>query len=182
MNRNILGWIVLAFLAMGIITVIATKINIKADPATLVTGPANSTIITGQEIPDVVGYIDDQAGLLDQTTKDSLTTTLTNFAKTGKGELAILTVKSMNGLNIEEFGIRVGEKWKVGKAGIDNGVIIIVAMGERKVRIEVGRGADITDAQAGQILNNVMVPKLKLNDWKGAITDGSNSIIQLMNK
>jgi uncharacterized protein len=178
-----IGWIILLVLAIGIIITIASSVNPgKIDPTSQTVGPMNSSVITNQNIPEVTGYIDDSANLLDADTKASLTTTLTEFAKTDKGELAILTVPSMNGLNIEEFGIRVGEKWKVGKAGIDNGVIIIIALSERKVRIEVGRGANITDAQAGQILDNKMVPKLKQGDWNGAVKAGTEEIILLMNK
>ena len=182
-TKSIIGWIILAIIAIGIIITIASKIDTSnVDPQSQLIGPAYSAIISGQEIPNVTGYVDDSANLLDAATIASLTTTLTDFAKSNKGELAILTVKSMNGLTIEEYGIRVAEKWKVGKAGVDNGIIMIIALSERKVRIEVGRGANITDAQAGAILDNTMVPKLRNSDWKGAIVDGTQAIIQLMNK
>lgn len=178
-----IGWIILCIMAIGIIITIASKAKTpNIDPESQTVGPMNSGVIASQDIPDVIGFVNDSANILNETTKASLISTLTEFTKTNKGEIAVLTVKSMNGLNIEEFGIRVGEKWKVGKAGIDNGVIIIIAYGERKIRIEVGRGANITDAQAGQILDSVMVPKLKLSDWNGAVQDGVNSIITLMNK
>jgi len=180
---NIAGWIVLAILFIFILSEALKAIDKnKIDPKTLTTGPANSGVIIDQEIPNVIGYIDDSANILSTETKVSLTALLTEFAKGDKGEIAILTVPSMNGLTIEEFGIRVGEKWKVGKAGIDNGVIIIIALNERKVRIETGRGANITDAQAGQILDNKMVPKLKKGDWNGAVQDGVQEIILLMNR
>jgi uncharacterized protein len=174
---------ILLFLALAfIILMLVLSSKTKVDPKTITAGPANSGVIVNQNIPDVVGYVDDSANILDTSTKVSLTALLTEFAKGTKGEIAVLTVPSINGLTIEEFAIRVGEKWKVGKAGIDNGVIVIIALNERKVRIETGRGANITDAQAGQILDNKMVPKLKQGDWNGAIQDGVQEIILLMNK
>lgn len=146
------------------------------------TGPANSTVLVGEEIPAVSGYVVDNAGIIDASAEESLITKLQKFDETDKGQIAVLTVKTLNGLSIEEFAIRVGEKWKVGDATVDNGVIVIIASDERKVRIEVGRGASITDAQAGQILDDAMVPKLKRADWAGAVNDGVDEIIKLLNK
>lgn len=145
-------------------------------------GPAFSSTVPGQEIPVPTGYVNDNAGLIDEKTQAVLEDQLKQFADSGKGELAVLTVKTMNGLTIEEYAIRVAEKWKVGGRDTDNGVILIISTDERKVRIEVGRGAAITDAQAGKILDDVMVPKLKRADWAGAIYDGVDAIINLVNK
>lgn len=158
--------------------------TVKIDPSTQTVGPANSGAIAGQNIPDISasGYVSDGADVIDATTEASLVEKLKTFSTGSNGEMAVVTVKSLNGLSVEEFGIRVGEKWKVGKAGKDDGVIVIVSTGDKKVRIEVGRGASITDAQAGQILDSVMVPKLHTGDYSGAIVDGVNALIKIVTK
>jgi len=156
--------------------------SINADPKSQVTGPASSGAITGQDIPEITGYVNDGADAIDAKAELAVTQKLEAFSKSGHGEMAVVTVKSLNGLSVEEFGIRLAEKWKVGKAGKDDGVIIIISSGDRDVRIEVGRGANITDAQAGKILDDVMVPKLKSGDWSGAVASGVDSLIALISK
>lgn len=145
------------------------------------TGSATSSVVPGEDIPSPVGYVNDFADVMTPDLKASLETKLSTFVKEGHGEMTVLTVKSLNGLSIEEFGIRVGEKWQVGSASKDDGIIVIISTGDRKVRIEVGRGAEITDAQAANVLSTVMVPKLKNSDWNGAISDGVDALIKLMN-
>ena len=144
--------------------------------------PQNSTAIEGQEIPSYSNFVTDNAEIIDFDAEQTLNQKLEDFNNAQKGQIAVLTVKNLNGLSIEEFAIRVAEKWMVGHKGIDNGVIIIISTDERKVRIEVGRGTAITDSQAGVILTEKMVPKLKRSDWIGGINDGVDEVIKLMNK
>lgn len=178
--KNIITAIILTGLGIWGITVMLKPLNI--DPKSQMTGPVNSGVLEGQNIPEVIGFVNDHANLLNESTKSKLETTLKTFSESKKGELVILTVTTMNGLSIDEFGIRVGEKWKVGHAGIDNGIIMIISTGERKVKIEVGRGSEITDAQAGQILDTYMVPLLKQDKWAEAIIAGTEALITLINK
>lgn len=140
-----------------------------------------STVIPGQEIPVPTGYVNDTAGVLSAETVSTNEAKLTAFASSGKGEVAVLIVKSLNGLSIEEYGIRVGEAWKVGKYGVDNGNILIISVGDRKVRIETGSGSSITDGQAKQILSDSIVPFLKNSDWNGGVTSGVDAIIKASN-
>ena len=182
MRKTLTTILLISLFFFIIISVVYKLSKIEVNPKDLTTGPANSGVIINQNIPEPTGFITDQANLLNPETKTKLNEILTNFNATNKGEVGILTIQNMNGLNIEEFGIRVAEKWKVGKAGIDNGIIIIIAISERKVRIEVGRGSTITDSQAGQILDEKMVPFLKKNDWNNAILEGTNEIINKLNK
>lgn len=141
-----------------------------------------STEITGQNIPDVVGYVNDEAKILNEIDEVQIKQKLQVFSESDKGEMAVVTVNSLNGLSVEEFAIRLAEKWQVGKEGKDDGIIIIIAKQERKVRIEVGRGTNITDSQAKQVLDDVMIPKLKEGDWAGAIDSGVESLINLANR
>lgn len=177
MSKSTIGAIVCVLAIVGLFIFAA-----NTGQAPQATGPAESGVIANQNIPDPTGYVLDNAEVIDATTEAQLVTKLTAFAKSGHGELAVVTVKSLNGLSVEEFGIRLAEKWKVGKQGKDDGVILIISSGDRKVRIEVGRGSVITDAQAGEILANSIVPKLKKNDWSGAISDGIVAIINVASK
>lgn len=182
MNKNYLAFFFIVVIASAFLA-IGWRFMTSDETQSQLTGPALSGAIPGQDIPDISGYIVDQADLIDAQTEAELTPKLAAFSKSGYGEMAVLTVKSLNGLSIEEFGIRVAEKWKVGKNGRDDGVIIIISSGDRKVRIEVGRGViNITDAVAGRILDEVMVPKLKSGDWSGAVSAGVDALIKLTNK
>lgn len=179
MNKQIL---IILVIILGIFGLTMLLSNLKVDPQTQITGPANSGVIAGQDIPEAQNYVNDNANIIDATTEATLNTNLKAVSDNGKAEIAILTVNSMNGLSIEEFAIRVMEKWKVGKAGKDNGIIIIIAVQERKVRIETGRGSTISDSQAGNVLDTSMVPLLRNNNWSGAITAGVDALITLANK
>jgi len=138
-----------------------------------------STVIQNQNIPEPTGYVVDKADLIDENGEKFLTESIKSVVDHGKSEIAVLTIDSLNGLSIEEFGIRVAEKWKVGKYGVDDGVILIISKKDRKVRIELGRGSKITDAQAKDIINNKMIPKLKAEEWEDAILDGIGALINL---
>lgn len=134
------------------------------------TMPQNSEVI----IPESKAYVNDYAEILSPDFEAKMESDLSNISS----EIAVLTVKSMGGLSIEEFAIKVGDAWKVGDAEKDDGVILIVSTGERKVRIEVGYGAEskINDAKAGRILDESVVPHFKNNDWENGILSGVESI------
>lgn len=126
-------------------------------------------------ILEPTNYVVDDAGVLKKETIDSLNTQLKDFEK---GEIAVLLVKTTWPLDIEQYGIAVGEKWKVGHEGKDDGVILILATKDRKARIEVGRGAEgsIPDAVAGRILDEAVIPSLKNNDWDSGVINGVKAI------
>ncbi len=174
---------VLPIISILIIIFLITLIDTsKVDPNSQLVGPANSPVIKDQNIPEANNYVNDNANIIDANTEANLNTDLKSVSDSKKAEIAVLTVNSMNGLSIEEFAIRVMEKWQVGHSGKDNGIIIIIAVNERKVRIETGRGSVVTDAQAGTVLDTSMVPLLRKNDWSGAITAGVQALITLTNK
>lgn len=173
MEKWIGGW-------LSVIVVIIVIVAFSPAPNGNLTGTDSSlqsTQIQGQNIPDPTAYVNDTANILSASVKTSLEAKLTDYAKGNNGEIAVLTVPSLGGLSIEEYGIRVAEKWKVGKYGQDNGEIFIIAVGDRKVRIETGSASKITDGQAAQILLNAVVPHLHTNDWDGGITAGVDAII-----
>lgn len=133
----------------------------------------------GVQFPEATAYAIDTANVLTADQLAQLNAKLKTIDTTAGGkQIAVAVIPTTGSLSIEEYGIRLAEKWKVGDAGKDNGVILIVAATDRKLRIEVGSGAeaDITDAQAGDIIRTVIGPKLHNGDWFGGITAGVDAI------
>jgi uncharacterized protein len=93
-------------------------------------------------------------------------------------QVAVLTVPSLEGDPIEDFSMRVVETWKLGRAGVDDGVLILVARDDRRMRIEVGYGLEgaLTDAQAGRIIDLVMAPRFRQGDFDGGVDGAVDSI------
>ena len=127
--------------------------------------------------PEATNYIVDTAGVLTKTELDNITALLKTI-ETNKTQIGVLLIKSTSPLSIEEYSIRLAEKWKVGMKGLDNGAIIIIATEDRNIRLEIGYGLEgtIPDAIAGQIIRNDMGPFLHDNKWYDAIVAGINSI------
>ena len=130
--------------------------------------------VTSVQIPSAVGHVNDYANIISAEKEGVLEEDLKVFPH----EIAVLTVESLGGLTIEDYGIKVAEAWKVGDAKEDDGVILIVSTGDRKVRIEVGYGAEakLNDSKVGRILDESVVPHFKNNDWEGGILEGVLSI------
>lgn len=129
-------------------------------------------------IPAPTDYVVDESGVLTDTQKADIRALLDVTDNQGDIQVGVLVVKTTAPLTIEEYGIRVGEAWKVGFSEQDNGAIVILATEDRKVRIEVGYGLEgiITDAKAGDIIDEFMIPSLKKGDWAEAITNGVKAI------
>lgn len=128
-------------------------------------------------IPAPTNYAVDTTGKLSSAELETLNAKLKAISDSGK-EIAVLVIPTTGGVDIAEYGIAVGDSWKVGKSGKDNGAIIIVATEDRKIRIELGRGAegDITDAQAGDIIRTAIAPQLKAGNWVAGINAGVDAI------
>lgn len=129
---------------------------------------------TEDTIPAATGHVNDYAEIIGPEAEAALEADLKNF----QPEIAVLTVKDMGGLSIDEYSIKVAEAWKVGDADKDDGIILIVSTGDRKVRIEVGYGSEakINDSKAGRILDESVVPNFKNSDWERGILEGVAAI------
>ena len=128
--------------------------------------------------PQPQGYVSDFAGLLSLSGKNRIETQLALLEKETTTQVAVVTVKSLDGTSIEDYANRLFETWGIGMKGRDNGVLLLVAAGERKVRIEVGYGVEavITDSRAGRILDFEVLPAFKRGDYEAGIIAGVNSI------
>lgn len=131
------------------------------------------------EAPGPVGRINDRAGMLSPETKLRLEQKLAAFEKETSNQVAVLTIPSLQGDDIDQFSIRVAEAWKLGVKGRDNGVLLVLAQAERKVRIEVGMGLQgvLPDITAGRIIRETMRPYLKSGNFDQGITVAVDSII-----
>jgi uncharacterized protein len=131
------------------------------------------------EVPPLSGRVQDQAHLLTPETVQKLEQKLAAFERETSNQVVVLTVPSLQGDDIDQFSIRVADVWKIGQKGKDNGVLLVIAQAERKVRIEVGMGLQgaLPDITAGRISREVMRPYLKLGDYNQGVTVGVDSII-----
>jgi uncharacterized protein len=133
----------------------------------------------GLDVPRLEGYVNDYAGMISPPTKSKLEEALRTFEQSDSTQIVILTIPSLEGENIEEFGIKAGETWKIGQKGKDNGILFIVSKQERKIRIEVGYGLEgkLTDLTAGRIIDLVIKPRFKQEDFDGGFIAGVSSLI-----
>ncbi|MBF0361672.1 MAG: TPM domain-containing protein [Oligoflexia bacterium] len=136
-----------------------------------------------REIPELNGRINDYAQMLSTETKADLEMRLEELEKSDTTQLVFLSIPSLEGDSLEEFSIRVADKWKIGQKKIDNGVILLVAKNDRKVRIEVGKGLEgkLTDLIAGRIIRENIVPYFKRGNYQDGVVEGIKSIVQVVN-
>jgi uncharacterized protein len=132
------------------------------------------------DVPPLRGHVNDYANMLSPSTLHSLEYLLTEFEKNESTQIVILTIPSLQGAVLEEFSIKVAEKWKIGQKKLDNGVIFLVSKNDRKMRIEVGYGLEgkLTDLLAGRIIDNDIKPFFKKGDYDAGISAGAHAIIR----
>src|SRR5262249_34958538 len=128
--------------------------------------------------PNLAGRVTDEAGLLSPEDKAEIEKDLAALEDTSTDQLAVVTVKSLQGYPIEDYGVALGRKWGIGQKGKDNGILLIVAPNDRKVRIEVGRRLEpfMTDTMSSLIIQNAILPKFRRGDYAGGIKDGIRDI------
>jgi uncharacterized protein len=124
-----------------------------------------------QDLPAPTNYVNDFAGVLSPGTLASLNALCAQVDRQAHAQLAVVTVKNLDGEPIENFATALEDKWKVGKKGTDRGLLLILATDDRKYRIEVGYGLEgiLPDGRVGDI-GRQMVPYLRQNDYDGAVT------------
>jgi uncharacterized protein len=131
-------------------------------------GPAVAALL---EVPFLSGRVQDQAGLLGDAFETSLEKELEQLENETGAQVAVLTIPSLEGDPIEDFSLRVVDTWELGRQGVDDGVLIVIARDERRMRIEVGYGLEgaLTDAQAGRIIDGLMAPRFREGDFEGGV-------------
>jgi uncharacterized protein len=130
----------------------------------------------------LTGRIVDAANLLGEREELALSKRLAALEKATSDQLVVVTVAGLEGDTIEHYTLALGNRWGIGRADIDNGVIILVAPVERKVRIEVGLGLEglLTDAKAGEMIRTAILPRFVARDFPGGIAAGVDRIDRLL--
>ena len=133
-------------------------------------------------VPTLRGRVNDYADLLSDNTRSNIETKLAKLEEADSTQVVLLTISSLEDDVLENFSMRVAESWKIGQAGKDNGVIFTVSKNDRKMRIEVGYGLEgvLTDAIAGRILDRIVVPSFKEEDYDEGIEKGIDAIIAVV--
>lgn len=131
------------------------------------------------EIPSLTGRVNDYASMISAEAELEINEKLAHLEKSESTQIAVLTVESLDGEPLEDFSIRVAEEWKIGQREFDNGVLLLVAKKERKVRIEVGYGLEgaLTDLTAGRIADNEIVPLFAEGRFDEGFIRGTDLII-----
>jgi uncharacterized protein len=124
-----------------------------------------------QDLPQPTNYVNDFAGVLSPATLTYLNNLCLQVDRQAHAQIAVVTIKSLDGEPIENFATALEDKWKVGKKGTDRGLLLIFAVNDRKYRVEVGYGLEgiLPDGRVGDI-GRQMVPYLQRNDYDGAVT------------
>ena len=139
-------------------------------------------------VPKLTGHVTDQAGMLEPGQRDKLEAVLTDYETKTGSQIAVLLVNSTEPEQIEQYSIRVADAWKLGRKGVDDGVLLMVAKDNpaalRRLRIEAGRGVQgvLTDAQSKRILQDVIAPHFKQNAYYDGLVAGVGAIATLLNQ
>ena len=123
------------------------------------------------EVPAMNGRVNDYAKILNSSQEREISEYLEKLENSTGIQIAVLTINSLKGENLEDFSIRTVEKWKLGDKKEDNGALLLVSFAERKIRIEVGYGLEplLTDTKCGMIIRNIIAPAFRNGNYAAGI-------------
>ena len=126
------------------------------------------------------GFVNDFADVLSSQTEAQIEERLLNFQNQTNSQIAVVTIPELVDETIETYAVRLFEEWGVGQEGQDNGALFLVAIADRKLRIEVGYGLEgqLTDIESRQIVSNIVAPRFQENDFDSGISEGVLAITQ----
>ncbi len=131
-------------------------------------------------MPPLLAHVNDTANLLSPSARAELEQKLSDYEQKSGRQFALLTIDSLDGDALESFSIRVVEAWKLGKKGKDDGLLLLVAKKEHKLRIEVGYGLEgsITDAFSARVIRNLLVPAMRAGNVAGGFDQAFTLLMQ----
>lgn len=137
---------------------------------------------TGQPVPALSTRVTDATGTLSDEQRSTLEQALKDYEARKGSQIAVLIVPTTQPETIEQYSIRVVEQWKLGRTGVDDGVLLIVAKNDRTLRIEVGYGLEgvLTDATSNRIIEDIIVPRFRQGDFYGGVSAGVDSIMRVI--
>jgi uncharacterized protein len=143
---------------------------------------ASAMLADAQTLPKPASKVSDFAGVLTPDARADLESLLTTLEKDTTAEVVVATTASLDGMTVEEYGNRVFNEWQIGKATLDNGVLVLVAPTERQMRIEVGYGLEgvIPDGLAGAIIRDAFLPEFRDGNYEAGILTGVRRVAEVV--
>jgi uncharacterized protein len=137
-----------------------------------------------ERLPGYTGYVNDYAGILSYDTKSKLSLLIGELERKTTAQIAVVTVGTTSPSDIESYAVRLFEKWGIGQKGKDNGVLLLIALNDRKMRIEVGYGLEgaIPDALANIIIQDYIISSFKEGDFDTGVAKGTIGLVKLIAK
>jgi len=137
-----------------------------------------------QSLPDPVGKVNDFAGALETSQRATLESQLEDLERETSAEVALVTVPTLDGRSVEEYANALFNTWGIGKQGRDNGVLVLVAVQDRTMRIEVGYGLEgvLSDGLAGALMRETFLPRFRDDDNRAGILDGMTRVIDIVRR
>ena len=134
------------------------------------------------DLPALTGRVVDNAGIIDAATEASLTQKLADFETKSSDQIAVATIPSLDGEDIEAYANRLFRFWQLGQVDKNNGVLLLVAKNDRRMRIEVGYGLEstLTNQRAARIIEDDMVPAFRAGDFSGGIVKAVDDMISVL--
>jgi uncharacterized protein len=136
-----------------------------------------------QPIPALTAPVTDQAQLLNPADTSALNQKLSAFSAAKGSQIAVLIVPTTAPEDIFSYGFRVADHWKLGRKGVDDGVLLVVAVQDRKTNLQIGYGLEgaIPDARSKQVIDDIITPYFRKGDFAGGLNAGTDALIKLIN-
>ena len=132
-------------------------------------------------LPEFTAPVVDSIGRVSAEVETQINSELISFQQSGGPQIAVAVIDSTGNATPENYSIDLARTWGIGDKEKDNGVLLLIALEDRTLRIEVGSGVEgeLTDVTAGRIVDSVMLPRLRANDVDGAVRDGARAVMQV---
>ena len=136
---------------------------------------------TAASLPEFTAPVVDAIERVSPAVETQINSELVSFQQSGGPQIAVAVIDTTNNATLENYSIDLARSWGIGDKEKDNGVLVLIALTDRTLRIEVGSGVEgeLTDVTAGQIVDSVMLPRLRANDVDGAVRDGARAVMQV---
>ncbi len=145
----------------------------------LAAAAAAASTVAARDVPFLTGRVNDTAGMLPAEARQRVDAKLAELEKGTGAQVAVLTIASLEGEPLEEYALKVAQTWKLGRKGVDDGALLLVARDDRKMRIEVGYGLEpkLTDIACKRILDDVVRPAFRDGDFGRGVEAGVDAIV-----
>jgi len=143
-----------------------------------------TSLAAAQSFPKAVGRVNDFANVIDPATEAEIDRQLDQLEQKTTSEIAVATIRSLDGMSSTDYANRLFKEWGVGQAKLDNGVLVVIAIDDRDMAIEVGYGLEgvLPDGLAGQVIRDDFTPRFKEGDYSGGIKNGVTHLVTIVEK